>query len=112
MLCALAIQGTATTVTVGLFVTAFVTAFVTVSSNTVVKSYSLIAFTFIQNTKKNKKQKKKWGSGLDQNKEGLMAFKSLSIQDLSQDSTSEVHNVILDPGIIKDGEDKGKQSEN
>lgn len=41
-----------------------------------------------------------------------MAFKSLSSQDLSQDSISEVNNVILNPGFIKDGEDKGKQSEN
>lgn len=41
-----------------------------------------------------------------------MSFKSLSSQDLSQYSTSEVNNVILDPGFIKDGEDKGKQLEN
>lgn len=48
-------QGAATTATVRLFVTAFVTAFVTVNSNTVVKSYSVIAFI-----QKRKKQKK-WG---------------------------------------------------
>lgn len=103
-------QGAVTTATVRLFVTAFVTAFVTVSSNTVVKSYSVIAFI-----QKSKKQKK-WGWGLDQTKERLidwlMAFKSLSSQDLSQDSISEVNNVILNPGFIKDGEDKGKQLEN
>lgn len=67
MLCALAMPDTATTATVGLFVTALVAAFVTTSSNTVVKSYSVMASTFIQKTKKGKKQKKKWSSGLDQN---------------------------------------------
>lgn len=64
MLCALAMQDTATIATVGLFVTALAAAFATVSSNTAVKSYSVMAFT--QKTKR-KKQKKKWSSRLDQN---------------------------------------------
>lgn len=110
MLCALAMQGTATTATVGLFVTAFVAAFVTITSNTVAKSYSVIAFTFIRKTRG--KSQRNGVKDVAKIWEGLMAFQSLSSEDLSQCSTSEVNNVILDPGFIKDGEDKGKQSEN
>lgn len=95
MLCALAMQGTATTATVRLFVTAFVAAFVTVSSNTIVKSYSVIAF--IQKTR-GKSQRRNGVKDVTKTREGLMAFKFLSSEDLLQCSTSEVNNVILDPG--------------
>lgn len=45
-------------------------------------------------------------------RKGLTALESFSGQDLSRASTAEVNDVILDPGFIKDGEDRGKQLEN
>lgn len=76
------------------------------------KSYSVIAFTFIQKTKKTERQKKKWGSELDQNQGRIDSLLvSLFLARIFR-STLEVNNVILDPGFIKDGEDKGQQLEN
>lgn len=65
----------------------------------------------IQKANEEKRKRRNGVQDLTKTREGLTALESLSSRGLSQASTSEVNDVILDPRFIEGGEDRGKQLE-